>query len=298
MQLTAGLNEEGECVLTDQDDVSWKLWQVRMNALEKTLFDDLLQRRKPNCRQWEISVSAAASLQGQFPQSRVPVVPVATVPQCNPLRYPGGKTWLVPHIREWLWHTKPKILIEPFAGGTLVSLTAVMEELAKSAVIIEIDRDVVDFWRSALECGTILQERGKRQGHLVKMVSEMLANRISKIQECADRPSFFKGDGMKMLPILLRGWSRDAAVFIDPPYTASGGKMAGSRLYKRSKINHAALFKILAKHKSNFLMTYDAAPEIVNLTNKHGFSAAVVSMKNGHHNQLVELVTPPKPLFA
>ena len=30
------------------------------------------------------------------------VVNVASVPQRSPLRYPGGKTWLVPHIRTWL----------------------------------------------------------------------------------------------------------------------------------------------------------------------------------------------------
>ena len=62
-----------------------------------------------------------------FPTSRVPVVNVATVPQRSPLRYPGGKTWLVPHIREWLRQTTPDIIIEPFAGGAIVSLTAVRE---------------------------------------------------------------------------------------------------------------------------------------------------------------------------
>ena len=56
-------------------------------------------------------MSAAAAA---FPTSRVPVVNVATVPQRSPLRYPGGKTWLIPHIREWLQHTRPEILIEPF----------------------------------------------------------------------------------------------------------------------------------------------------------------------------------------
>lgn len=38
----------------------------------------------------------------QIPVSPIPVVNVATVPQRSPLRYPGGKTWLVPHVRAWL----------------------------------------------------------------------------------------------------------------------------------------------------------------------------------------------------
>ncbi len=30
------------------------------------------------------------------------IVNVASVPQRSPFRYPGGKTWLVPRIRQWL----------------------------------------------------------------------------------------------------------------------------------------------------------------------------------------------------
>ena len=100
----------------------------------------------------------SAVLAEAFPASRVPVVNVSTVPQRSPLRYPGGKTWLIPHIREWLRHTRPKILIEPFAGGAIVSLTAVMERLVNAAVMVEIDRDVAAFWRSALESGATLRE--------------------------------------------------------------------------------------------------------------------------------------------
>ncbi|MFA7171836.1 MAG: hypothetical protein WC340_00225 [Kiritimatiellia bacterium] len=42
-------------------------------------------------------------------------VNVASVPQLSLFRYPGGKTWFVPRLREWLRSqpSKPKILIEP-----------------------------------------------------------------------------------------------------------------------------------------------------------------------------------------
>jgi len=30
------------------------------------------------------------------------IVNVASVPQRSPFRYPGGKTWLVPLVRQWL----------------------------------------------------------------------------------------------------------------------------------------------------------------------------------------------------
>ena len=84
--------------------------------------------------------------------SPIAAVNVATVPQRSPLRYPGGKTWLVPHIRAWLEKIEPapKLLIEPFAGGGIVSLTAVMEGLAQRALMAELDPDVAAFWEAAL----------------------------------------------------------------------------------------------------------------------------------------------------
>ena len=91
-----------------------------------------------------------------YPVSRIPAVNVAQVPQRSPLRYPGGKTWLVPHIRAWLAETRPKVLIEPFAGGGIVTLTAVMEHLAERAILVELDRDVAAFWKAALLHGQAL----------------------------------------------------------------------------------------------------------------------------------------------
>ena len=79
-------------------------------------------------------------------------VNVASVPQRSPFRYPGGKTWLVPYIREWLnsRSEKPSRLIEPFAGGAIVSLTAAFERLAKHVVFAEIDEGVSSVWRVIL----------------------------------------------------------------------------------------------------------------------------------------------------
>ncbi len=93
--------------------------------------------------------------------SPIPAVNVASVPQRSPLRYPGGKTWLIPHIRVWLEriHPAPRLLIEPFAGGGIVSLTAVMEGLVDRCLMAELDRDVAAFWHAALRCGPELCER-------------------------------------------------------------------------------------------------------------------------------------------
>ena len=80
------------------------------------------------------------------------IVNVASVPQRSPFRYPGGKTWLVPRLREWLGSLpkKPKKFIEPFAGGGIISLTVAFEDLANKIIMVEIDEDVASVWRTIL----------------------------------------------------------------------------------------------------------------------------------------------------
>lgn len=80
------------------------------------------------------------------------VVNVASVPQRSPFRYPGGKTWLIPSVRQWLKQDKisPKELIEPFAGGGIVSLTAAFEKLAHNITMVEKDEEVAAVWEIIL----------------------------------------------------------------------------------------------------------------------------------------------------
>src|SRR5947208_13379421 len=81
-----------------------------------------------------------------------PIVNVASVPQRSPFRYPGGKTWFVPYLRSWLASLprKPSVFVEPFAGGGIASLTAVMEGLADRAIMAELDSGVASVWKVVL----------------------------------------------------------------------------------------------------------------------------------------------------
>lgn len=80
-------------------------------------------------------------------------VNVASVPQRSPFRYPGGKTWFVPTFREWMktLHCKPSILVEPFAGGGIISITALFEEFVSEVVMVEIDEDIAAVWQSIVD---------------------------------------------------------------------------------------------------------------------------------------------------
>ena len=94
-----------------------------------------------------------------FPEFAVPVrrrvVNVASVPQRSPFRYPGGKTWLVPHIREWLNSLPacPNELIEPFAGGGIIGLTVAFEQRAGHVILVEKDERVGSVWQAIFNAG-------------------------------------------------------------------------------------------------------------------------------------------------
>jgi DNA adenine methylase len=87
-----------------------------------------------------------------FGTTKPKVINVSSVPQRSPFRYPGGKTWLVPYVRQWLGagSSDSKELIEPFAGGGIVSLTAVAEKRVRQALMVELDEDVAAVWQTIL----------------------------------------------------------------------------------------------------------------------------------------------------
>ena len=93
-------------------------------------------------------------------------VNVASVPHRSPFRYPGGKTWLVPRIRRWLDRVGPVAhLIEPFAGGAIVGLSALFDGLAGRITLVEKDPRVAAVWRALVD------------GH-----AEELAERIARFE--------------------------------------------------------------------------------------------------------------------
>ena len=86
----------------------------------------------------------------EFEEPKNKVINVASVPQRSPFRYPGGKTWLVPTVRKWLKQDRKPIplMIEPFAGGGIVSLTAAFENLAERVIMTELDPEVSAVWET------------------------------------------------------------------------------------------------------------------------------------------------------
>lgn len=112
-----------------------------------------------------------------------PVVNVASIPHRSPFRYPGGKTWLVPKVRQWLasMSQRPDLLIEPFAGGATIGLTVAFEQLAKRVILVEKDEDVAAVWE------TILNEKNGAQW-LAQRILNFSLTPIS-VQTLLDKPA-------------------------------------------------------------------------------------------------------------
>lgn len=88
-------------------------------------------------------------------------VNVSKVRQLSPFRYPGGKTWLMPELRRWIWSLghRPTVFVEPFAGGGIASLTVAIEDLSDKVIMCELDPDVASVWETILEEPEYLSER-------------------------------------------------------------------------------------------------------------------------------------------
>ncbi|MCY3580460.1 MAG: DNA adenine methylase [bacterium] len=143
-----------------------------------------------------------------------------------------------------------------------------------------------------LAAGAALSRAGENnKGVASRWYAETLIKRLQDIEDRCDRIAFCEGDGMPALQAVAE--LPGTVAFVDPPYTA-GGK----RLYNHHALDHHTLFKTLAEAGIDFLMTYDRAPEIIDLIGEFGFSAVQVVMKNTHHAKMSELVISRRPLFA
>ncbi len=47
--------------------------------------------------------------------------------------------------------SQPRVLIEPFAGGGIISLTALFEKLVQKAIMVERDEEIAAVWRSVVK---------------------------------------------------------------------------------------------------------------------------------------------------
>ena len=86
-------------------------------------------------------------------QHRSEETPRCSTRLLSPFRYPGGKTWLVPYVCQWLCEIEPKptLFVEPFAGGGIVGLNVAHRDLINHVLLVELDEDVAAVWETILK---------------------------------------------------------------------------------------------------------------------------------------------------
>lgn len=148
--------------------------------------------------------------------------------------------------------------------------------------------------RNRVQRGGILSEsagllrRGEDgRGLQSRWYPETLVERIRKIHGMRDRIAFLEGDALQILPEYAT--RSDAAIFVDPPYTADG-KGPGYRLYPFAEINHERLFEMLGQMAGACFVTYHLSATIKRLGRIAGFNARMVQMRSTHHRIRNELV--------
>jgi len=83
----------------------------------------------------------------------------------SPLRYPGGKSFLVPYVVRFLElnKLKPRIFVEPFAGGASISLALLGLDLVENVALYDSDPLITGFWKVVFRDGIWLQEMVERE---------------------------------------------------------------------------------------------------------------------------------------
>jgi len=232
----------------------------------------------------------------------LPVVNVASVPQRSPFRYPGGKTWLIPQIRQWLASlpAKPARLIEPFAGGAIVGLTAAFEQLAESVILVERDEQVAAVWK------TIISTEGGAEWLASRIVGfELTPESVRGL--LASRKRLIRERAFQTL--VQNRISRGGILAPGAGIVKQGenGKGLLSRWYPetlrkrildigairgriRFVLDHEELFRLAGAIRGDFLMTYDDAEEVRALAVRHRFETRLVAMNSTHHATMYELL--------
>ena len=81
----------------------------------------------------------------------------------SPLRYPGGKTKILPIVSGIVAHNQLTEVqyLEPFAGGSGLALSLLFNDIVKEIHLNDIDRSIYTFWDAVLNCTDRFIERIK-----------------------------------------------------------------------------------------------------------------------------------------
>ncbi len=125
-------------------------------------------------------------------------------------------------------NTRPRILVEPFAGGATISLTALFENLVERAVMVELDDEVAAVWEA------VVSGDGEWLGNRILAFN---MTREAVLEELQKTPTTKRGKAFQTIlknRTLHGGILAEGSSFIKH---GENGKGIGSRWYPKTLAN-------------------------------------------------------------
>lgn len=94
-----------------------------------------------------------------------------------------------------------------------------------------------------------------------------LRQRIEKVASYAGRISLYNEDAATLLQRVAAMLPKRSLTYLDPPYYVKGARRLYANYYKDA--DHAALARVVAKLGGHWVVSYDAAPRILELYGKY-----------------------------
>ncbi len=230
-----------------------------------------------------------------------------------PLKWAGGKRWLVPHLRPLITKHKHRRLVEPFCGGLAVTLGT----LPETALLNDINSHVVNFYRwlkSGLVIDLEMENEEQTYYKYRERFNELVTSRRQNNKEAAElfyylnRTAFnglcrFNRSGEFNVPFgkykkinyiedflayktILQNWdftttdfqsvpvTKEDFIYADPPYDVEFTQYSKENF---SWDDQVRLAEWLTKHKGPVALSNQATARILSLYKKLGFRITILS---------------------
>lgn len=236
-----------------------------------------------------------------------PVRPRLVDTSVPPLKWAGGKRWLVPHLSTLYEAHRHRRLVEPFAGGLAITLAL----QPKQALLNDINGHLINFYlwlKRGLVTPVLFRNQAESYYHYRERFNELIETGYADTDEAAslfyylNRTGYnglcrFNRQGFFNVPFgrhrtinyiqdftpysaALRGWTFENCgfenlkaeptdfIYADPPYDVEFTQYAPDGFTWADQVR---LANWLAKHEGPVVLSNQATPRIVRLYRKLGF---------------------------
>lgn len=180
----------------------------------------------------------------------------------TPLRYPGGKSKLSPHIKEIIVNNRKGkgVYVEPYAGGAGVALHLLLEDVVSKIYINDADIAIYSFWKTLID----------HTDDLLHFIDNVIISMDTWYENkyILENSEQFSLKDIGFATFFLNRTNRSGIL----KGGVIGGKSQNGDYKLDARFNKNSLLKKIikiAEHKNDIIVSnYDAAELLLNLKNK------------------------------